>query len=144
YWHSALKDTAFMKSMKLHNFPNAYRHMIIRFASMTDDPSVVTTTMEYIKDTLTVTDSLRAETEEFLLKYLDKYGLPKYHDQLISVLSAITYLKPKNDTFKIKLNNIYTLAANTWGDQMVVDSTAQALAAIGEHSAGKKAILLRQ
>jgi cyclophilin family peptidyl-prolyl cis-trans isomerase len=125
------KDKDLHKEMEDHHFVNIYRHMIIRFPTLTDNPAVVSRTMEFVKDSFIVKDSLHAEAEEYLLTYLDKYAYPQYHDQLISVLSAIEWLKPKNDTFRIKIEGVIRKAAFEWGDQMVVDSAEAALTSMG-------------
>ncbi len=121
-WEIAKKDTTLMKQLEESHYANLYRHMLIRFASLTDDPSVVSTTLEQIKDPLILKDSMRIEAEEYLLQYLDKFEYPKYHDHLISILSAIKWLKPKNDTFSIKLLDIRKKAASEWGDRALVDT----------------------
>ncbi len=130
-WEIAKKDTSFMKQLDKAHYSSMYRHMLIRFPNVTDDPAVVSATMEQVKDPFIVRDSLREEAQEYLLQYLDKYAYPKYHDQLISIFSAIAYLKPKNDTIKTKLEDIIKKAALEWGDQMIVDSGGAALTALG-------------
>lgn len=127
-WEMAKRDTAYMMVLEKGHFASMYRHMLIRFPSITDDPSVVSATMEQVKDPYVLRDSLRAEAETYLLQYLDKYAYPKYHDHLISIFSAIAYLKPKNDTITTKLYEIQKKAAAEWGDQMVADSARNTIA----------------
>lgn len=130
-WELAKKDPSFMRELEITGYAMMYRHMLIRFPSLTDNPSIVATTLEQIKDPFIVKDSLRREAGEYLLQYLDKYAYPKYHDDLISIFSAIAWLKPKNDTFRTKLEAIIKKAAFEWGDQMIVDSAGAALSSLG-------------
>ncbi|MDP4230890.1 MAG: peptidylprolyl isomerase, partial [Bacteroidota bacterium] len=128
-WDIAKKDTIFRNQIEDLHYASMFRHMLIRFPSLTDNPSIVSTTMEYIKDPTIVTDSLRGEAAEYLLQYLDKYAYPKYHDHLISILSTIAWLKPTNDTFRLKIDNILSKAAE-WGDKILFDSAGAALTAV--------------
>jgi cyclophilin family peptidyl-prolyl cis-trans isomerase/HEAT repeat protein len=130
-WEIAKKDTGFMRTLEEHHYTSLYRHMLIRFPSISEDPAVVSATMEQVRDPFIVKDSLRTEAEEYLLQYLDKYAYPRYHDHLISILGAVAWLKPKNDTFRIKIEGIIRKAAFEWGDQMVVDSAEAALTSMG-------------
>ena len=143
-WDIIKKDPNLLHEIEKLHYANIYRHMLIRFPSLSIDPSIVTQAMEDMKDPFIVTDSLRSEAEEYLLQYLDNFAYPQFHDHLVSILSAISWLKPKNDTFKIKLNKIYEMAASQWGDQMIVDSAEAALASLGEIHQHRYAKLIRQ
>ena len=143
-WSLAKKDTVFMKELIDRSYAPAYKHMLIRFASLSDDPAVVTSTLEQIKDSLITTNSLRKEAEGYLLSYLDKYAYPRYHDHIIAVLSAVAWLKPINDTFITKIQSIEKKALDEWGDQMVADSAHAALGALGILVQGSRAKRIRE
>lgn len=130
-WEIAKKDTAFMGKLERLSYAIPYRHMLIRFPSVAYDPAIIANSLEQIKDSTIITDSLRKEAEGYLLQYLNKYGYPKNHDPLTAVLSAIKWLKPKNDTIWKKILEIQHKAASEWGDQSLVDSAGATLTALG-------------
>jgi len=63
--------------------------MLIRLPSQTEDPGIVVTTLDHIKDPLIITDSLRSEAEEYLLQYLDNFAYPKFHDHLTAIFNTL-------------------------------------------------------
>ncbi|MEP7233969.1 MAG: HEAT repeat domain-containing protein, partial [Ignavibacteriota bacterium] len=115
-WELAKKDSILFSKFETFRYASLYRHMLIRFASQTEDPAIVANTMEQIKDPVIVTDSLRSEAEEYLLQYVDRYAFPRYHDQLNAVLSAIAWLKPTNPAFGTRIEAVMNKAASEWGD----------------------------
>lgn len=130
-WEIAKKDTTFFRELEISTYADSYRHMLIRFASLSQDPAIIANTLEQIKDSLIITNSLRSEAEQYLLQYLNKYGYQQYHDPLIAIFSAIKWLKPKNDTIWKKIVNIQHTAAFEWGDHSLVDSAGVTLTALG-------------
>jgi cyclophilin family peptidyl-prolyl cis-trans isomerase len=143
-WQIAQKDTVFMNKLEKSKLIMAYRHMLIRFSSFNDDPSVTAITMDELRDPLIITtDSIKKEAEEYLSHYLEIYGDSKHNDELVSVLGAIAWLKPKNDTFKVKIKAIYDQAISTWGNQMVADTARLALEALGVPQQYEKAKVIR-
>jgi len=130
-WELAKKDTGYMRELENIRYASMYRHMLIRYASQTEDPGIVVTTLDHIKDPLIITDSLRSEAEEYLLQYLNNFAYPKYHDHLTAIFSAVAWLKPKNDTVRMRIQKIHDLALTEWGDGPLADSADIALIALG-------------
>jgi len=74
---------------------------------------------------------LRSEAEEYLLQYLDNFAYPKIHDHLTAIFNTIAWLKPKNDTMRMRIQRIHDLALSEWGDGPLADSADIALIALG-------------
>ena len=130
-WQSAKKDTAYMRQLEYLRLAAAYRHMLIRLPGSFTDASIVSTAMTNLQDSTIITDSLRSEADEYLLKHLDTYSTKESHDQLLSVISAVKWLKPKDKNYITTLSKIYERAANEWSAKDIMDSVSQIVALLG-------------
>jgi cyclophilin family peptidyl-prolyl cis-trans isomerase/HEAT repeat protein len=133
HWDLALKDTSYLRLLEQEKFAIIYKRLLMRLPSQMIDPSVVTTTLTFIQDSSLLNDpSMRADAEEYLLQYLDKFAEPKFIEHLNATLSAIRAYKPQHIEFKTKLQSLYKLASEEWGYRSIVDSIAKTIQTLGE------------
>ena len=130
-WQRAKQHPSFRAQLESMKYANAYRHMLIRISSLVTEPEIVTTALSQIEDsTIIFDDTFRSEAESYVLGYLHNFRDAMMHDQLLSAIDAARWLKPKSDSIKTELYDIYKQASSE-GHRDIRDSTANAMSAIG-------------
>ncbi|MEI8135124.1 MAG: peptidylprolyl isomerase [bacterium] len=130
FWINSKKDSALYADLSHRRFINLYATTLLHFPSLSYDPAIVTRALEFVRDTALIPDSTRDEASQSLIQYCSKFDYPQYHDQLLSLIGTITWMKPSADTFKVRLAQIYDEAISKWGDQAIADSAYKALQAL--------------
>ncbi|HET6512469.1 MAG TPA: peptidylprolyl isomerase, partial [Candidatus Kapabacteria bacterium] len=110
-WARAKKTPWLMQTLETKRYANAYRRMLIRMPSLNDDPAVVATVLELLKDSTVIhNDEFRNEAKSYLASYLYKYMGPSYEDQLASTISAIKWLGESTDSIRQGLTAVGAMA----------------------------------
>jgi cyclophilin family peptidyl-prolyl cis-trans isomerase len=119
-----------MSHIEERRYANAFRRMLIRIPSLNDDPGIVSTVLELMKDSAILhNQEFRNEAKQYLGRYLVRYRAPEYEDQLNSVISAIKWIGEKDDSLVLGLSGIAQMA-NSNGMYSLVDSATVAIKAI--------------
>jgi peptidylprolyl isomerase len=129
-WQKAKKTPWFMSNIEEKRYANAFRHMLIRMPSLNQDPAVVATVLELMKDSAVLVDqSFRNEAKEYLSSYLVRYKAPEYEDNLNAVISAIKWMGERDDSLVLKLSQVAFMAHQN-DMRSLVDSVVTAIQSI--------------
>ncbi len=136
-WQRAKRDTEFRAKLEVNHFANVYRYLLIRVSDVVDDPAVVTTALEHVKDTTIIGDTLfYHEALQYLAKYVRAFSDRSTRDQLLATVTTAAWLARSNISEHIADSNYqrmqvglnHTLGvANSWDDKELFDSTINTL-----------------
>jgi HEAT repeat protein len=131
-WKLAKQDTLYYNQLVQERLANAYRYFLIRVPNQFSDPASVVLSMEYVRDSTIIADSVfRSEATTYISGYIDRFLSREFSDQLQSILGAIQWLKPHNDKLVSSLQNLYRMASVEWCDKPLADSTRATLELLG-------------
>jgi cyclophilin family peptidyl-prolyl cis-trans isomerase len=135
-WQRAKREPAFRAKLEANHFANVYRYLLIRVSSVVDDPAVVTTALDHLRDSTILTDTLfRNEAGRYLLKYLHSFAEHAYRDQLLAAITAEVWMKADSKPLE-KALTVVGDSAQHWRDNELMDSLYSAFGAIGvDHKA---------
>ncbi len=127
-WQRAKHNENFRLKLEHSHFANIYRYLLIRVSDQVQEPGVVTTAMEHVKDSSIVFDTLfRHEAERYLSTYLRSFCDPYHRDQLMSVVTAVGWMREPLTTFEKGLD-IAMDSAQQWRDYELMDTIQSAYA----------------
>lgn len=129
-WKKAKRTPWFMAHIEDRRLANAFRRMLIRMPSLNEDPGVVSTVLDLLKDSAVLHDQeFRAEAQRYLGQYLYRFRAPNYEDQLSAVISALRWLGETNDSIRTGLVAVASMA-QTSGMKALADSSTAAIKAL--------------
>ena len=130
-WQRAKHDTAFRGLLERTHFANVYRYLLIRVSDVVQEPSVVTTALDHVRDSSIIIDTLfRHEAERYLTKYLQSFCDPLHRDQLLSVVTAVIWLGHNDRPLSTALKTVND-SAIVWCDNELMDSVRRAFGPTG-------------
>jgi cyclophilin family peptidyl-prolyl cis-trans isomerase len=130
-WQKAKKTPWFMAHIEERRYAHAFRRMLIRMPSITDDPAIVSTVLELLKDsTVLYNQEFRDDAKQHLGRYLVRYRAPEYEDQLNSVISVIKWIGERDDSLMLGIAAVAKMA-NTNAMYALQDSAVSAIKVVG-------------